>query len=90
MAALREDVALPGPPRAVEDSLRGHWHHATTPVFCVENTLVNALFRLLCRPAVFAPLPGAFFHPFQNGPGNRTSLPDLVRVCHVQWTTLPV
>lgn len=39
-------------------------------MFYVENTLVNALFGLLCWPAVFAPLPGAFFHPFQSGPAD--------------------
>lgn len=40
------------------------------PVFYVENTLINSLFGLLCWPAVFAPLPGAFFHPFQRGPAD--------------------
>ena len=39
-------------------------------VFYVENTLINSLFGLLCWPALFAPLPGAFFHPFQRGPAD--------------------
>jgi hypothetical protein len=34
----------------------------------VENGLINALFGLLCWPAIFAPVPGAFFHDFQRGP----------------------
>lgn len=47
-------------------------HIATTeaPVFYVENALINSLFGLLCWPALFAPLPGAFFHPFQQGPAD--------------------
>jgi tetratricopeptide (TPR) repeat protein len=40
------------------------------PVHYVENTLFNSLFGLLCWQAIFAPLPGAFFHPFQNGPAD--------------------
>ena len=39
-------------------------------MFYVENALVNSLFGLLCWPAIFAPLPGAFFHPFQSGPAD--------------------
>ena len=37
-------------------------------MYYVENSLINSLFGLLCWPAIFAPLPGAFFHPFQRGP----------------------
>jgi hypothetical protein len=79
VAALREDVALaPTEPHgAVEYALRDHWYRADAPVFYVENTLVNALFGLLCWPAVFAPLPGAFFHPFQSGPAD-LGAPDFV------------
>lgn len=43
---------------------------AEAPVFYVENTLITGLFGLLCWPALFAPLPGAFFHPFQRGPAD--------------------
>jgi len=38
------------------------------PVAYVENTLINGLFGLLCWRALFAPMPGAFFHPFHTGP----------------------
>ncbi|MET0280809.1 MAG: VRR-NUC domain-containing protein [Steroidobacteraceae bacterium] len=38
--------------------------------FYVENSLFPALFALLCWDAIFAPLPGAFFHPFQSGPAD--------------------
>ncbi len=36
----------------------------------VENGLINSLFGLLCWEAIFAPLPGSFFHPFQRGPAD--------------------
>ncbi|CAN5347589.1 nuclease Fan1 [soil metagenome] len=42
----------------------------SAPVFYVENTLLNSLFGLLCWEAVFAPVPGAFFHPFHSGPAD--------------------
>jgi tetratricopeptide (TPR) repeat protein len=45
-----------------------HLHTPESPVAYVENTLINGLFGLLCWPAIFAPVPGAFFHPFHNGP----------------------
>ncbi|WP_287984753.1 VRR-NUC domain-containing protein, partial [Diaphorobacter sp.] len=56
VAALRMDVELPAPtpPQSVEHALRARWHCAEAPVFYVENTLVNALFGLLCWPAIFA------------------------------------
>jgi hypothetical protein len=62
---------------AVEYALQAHWHSADAPVFYVENALVNSLFGLLCWPAIFAPLPGAFFHPFQSGPAD-LGAPDFV------------
>ncbi|MDX1458727.1 MAG: VRR-NUC domain-containing protein [Marinobacter sp.] len=45
-----------------------HLGNQATPVAYVENTLINGLFGLLCWRAVFAPVPGAFFHPFHTGP----------------------
>ena len=39
-------------------------------VYYLENALFSSLFGLLCWPAIFAPLPGAFFHPFQSGPAD--------------------
>jgi hypothetical protein len=38
------------------------------PVRYVENTLIKALFGLHFWDAIFAPLSGAFFHPFHLGP----------------------
>lgn len=54
----------------VEELARRHLHRCDAPAHYVENTLVNALFGLLCWDAIFAPLPGAFFHPFQRGPAD--------------------
>jgi len=34
----------------------------------VENGLITALFGLLCWPAIFLAVPGAFFHDFHHGP----------------------
>ncbi len=55
---------------SVELAVAEHLSSAETPVFYVENTLIAGLFGLLCWEAIFAPLPGAFFHPFQRGPAD--------------------
>ncbi|WP_447045302.1 VRR-NUC domain-containing protein [Vreelandella sp. H-I2] len=65
----RWDLVLPGPQgveRAVVEALR----EPQAPVCYVENSLLSGLFGLLCWSAIFAPLPGAFFHPFHNGPAD--------------------
>ena len=79
VAQMRVDVELDAgdEPVAVEYALRDHWHTDAAPVFYVENALVNSVFGLLCWPAIFAPLPGAFFHPFQSGPAD-WGAPDFV------------
>jgi len=66
----RLDLHLPrvDPTLSVEYHVQAHLHDETAPVHYVENSLINSLFGLLCWPAIFAPLPGAFFHPFQRGP----------------------
>ncbi|WP_339532172.1 VRR-NUC domain-containing protein [Pseudomonas mucidolens] len=67
---LRLDLELPFPQplAAVEYCVQTHLNDEAAPVHYVENSLINSLFGLLCWPAIFAPLPGAFFHPFQRGP----------------------
>lgn len=60
----------PGP-GAVEYHVRDHLAHGLADpntVRYVENGLINALFGLLCWPAIFAAVPGAFFHDFQREP----------------------
>ncbi|OLS62834.1 VRR-NUC domain-containing protein [Pseudomonas putida] len=69
-AISRLDLTLPADWSAlgVEQAVLVHFESTDAPVHYVENTLFNSLFGLLCWQAIFAPLPGAFFHPFQSGP----------------------
>ncbi len=53
---------------SVEWALQMHLQNDSAPVFYVENALINSLFGLLCWPAIFAPVPGAFFHAYHYGP----------------------
>lgn len=65
----RLDLCLPrGEQPGVEWAVREHLHTPQTPVFFLENALLNSLFGLLCWEAIFAPLPGAFFHPYHLAP----------------------
>jgi hypothetical protein len=68
----RLDLQLPrtDPTLSVEFYVQSHLAEDSAPVHYVENSLINSLFGLLCWPAIFAPLPGAFFHPFQRGPAD--------------------
>ncbi|WFF43201.1 VRR-NUC domain-containing protein [Salinicola endophyticus] len=76
----RRDTAVPAEPERitltlsrsgwVEGAVAAHLSRDEAPVIYVENTLINALFGLLCWEAIFAPLPGAFFHPFHSGPAD--------------------
>jgi len=73
----RLDLVLPRPDEGefVEEVARQHLESLantseTTSVHYVENSLINSLFGLLCWEAIFSPLPGAFFHPFQAGPAD--------------------
>jgi hypothetical protein len=45
-----------------------------SPVSYVENALIPSLFGLLCWEAIFAPIQGAFFHPFQAAPADLYSV----------------
>ncbi|TWI69896.1 VRR-NUC domain-containing protein [Pseudoduganella lurida] len=72
VAPQRLDLALPPPSGEwwVEGVVRDHLARDEAPVFYVENALINSLFGLLCWDAVFAAIPGAFFHPFHHGPAD--------------------
>ena len=63
-------LAPPNGERWVEGAVRGHLSCESAPVFYVENALANTLFGLLCWRAIFAAIPGAFFHPFHRGPAD--------------------
>lgn len=75
IAEARLDLTLSPVESCVEIAVRDHLHQDTAPVFYVENSLLCNLFGLLCWDAIFAPLPGAFFHPFHSGPADLYS-PD--------------
>ncbi|MGH8809039.1 MAG: VRR-NUC domain-containing protein, partial [Noviherbaspirillum sp.] len=63
---------LPQPeaPYAVEMLAAERLAQDDAPVYYVENTLITSLFGLLCWEAIFAAVPGAFFHPFHTGPAD--------------------
>ncbi len=63
----RIDLLLPRA-ASVELAVAAYLAEPDAPVHYVENTLICGLFGLLCWEAIFAPLPGAFFHPFHAGP----------------------
>jgi VRR-NUC domain/Fanconi anemia-associated nuclease SAP domain len=69
---VRDTLTLSRPPEpfSVESAVRDHLDAPQAPVYYVENALINSLFGLLCWKPVFAPIPGAFFHPFQRGPAD--------------------
>jgi hypothetical protein len=77
----RVDLVLPFPEdgTTVEFAVRDHLSTEEAPAWYVENTLVNSLFGLLCWDAIFLPLPGAFFHPFQQGPADLHSADFVAR-----------
>jgi hypothetical protein len=60
---------IPGCP-GVEHVVRQSLDEPVSPVVYVENALINSLFGLMCWEAIFAPVPGAFFHPFQTAPAD--------------------
>lgn len=74
-AVQRLDLKLPMPLESwwVEGVVRDYLQRDDAPVFYVENALINALFGLLCWPAIFSAIPGAFFHPFHRGPADLLS-----------------
>jgi hypothetical protein len=57
---------------SVEFAVKQHLWQDEAPVYYVENTLITALFGLLCWDAIYQPVPGAFFHPFHVGPADLT------------------
>jgi tetratricopeptide (TPR) repeat protein len=64
------DLILASARCSVEHAVREHLSTPEAPVYYVENALIGSLFGLLCWEAIFAPLPGAFFHPFHWAPAD--------------------
>lgn len=73
-AAERVDWQLERGEYRVEEAALRHLHSPEAPVYYVENTLINALFGLLCWRAIFASVSGAFFHAYQRGPNDLFSV----------------
>lgn len=67
LAEQRLELRLPRAP-CVELAVAAHLSRPDAPVYYVENSLICGLFGLLCWEAIFAPVAGAFFHPFHAGP----------------------
>lgn len=63
-------LAFPSEPCSVEWAVREHLEEPGCAVHYVENGLINSLFGLLCWEAIFAAIPGAFFHPFHSAPAD--------------------
>lgn len=56
------------PAGRVEECAQQYLATPDAPVFYVENALITSLFGLLFWDAIFAPVPGAFFHRFHSAP----------------------
>lgn len=64
-------VTLTLPPSRLSVEYATALHYAKTgKCFYVENTLVTAMFGLAMWDIIFAPIAGAFYHPFQTGPAD--------------------
>jgi len=66
-----ESTVLPKPEQGrVERAVIESLSDTDTQLFHVENRLFTGLFALLFWPALYAPIRGAFFNPFQSGPAD--------------------
>ncbi len=64
-------LVLPKPTEIrVEQAVIDALSNDGTQLFHVENRLFTGLFALLFWPALYAPVRGAFFNPFQSGPAD--------------------
>ncbi|WLD56729.1 VRR-NUC domain-containing protein [Salinispirillum sp. LH 10-3-1] len=72
------ELKAPALCRCVEEDAVQALHTDQSPVYFVENSLINSLLGLLLWPAVFANVPGAFFNPYQAGPADLNQ-PDFQR-----------
>ena len=67
---LQHLVAIKIPNQSVEYTVKEHFHRPETPCYYVENALFPGLFALTFWEAIFAPIEGAFFNPFQRQPAD--------------------
>lgn len=77
-------VTLTLAPTALPVELATALHFARTGnCFYVENSLITAIFGLAMWDIIYAPLPGAFFHPFQTAPADFHERLFSERRCHL-------
>jgi len=55
---------------SVERQVADHLTDQNSQSYYVENNLINGLFGLLFWDVIYAPIPGAFFNPFQSRPAD--------------------
>ena len=68
-APVQQTLSLPFTANyTVEQAVINDYQLQGLAAFHVENGLFTGLFGLLFWPAIYAPVPGAFFHPFQARP----------------------
>ena len=63
-------IVVPRLEGRVELCAVSHYESETVRCFYVENRLFRSLFGLAFWDIIFAPVSGAFFHPFQRGPAD--------------------
>ncbi|OZG74990.1 hypothetical protein BTA51_00890 [Hahella sp. CCB-MM4] len=63
-----QTLVLPNGDMRVEQNVLMHLYLEESPCFYVENWLMNTVFGLTFWDAIFAPVRGAFTHPFQRAP----------------------
>jgi hypothetical protein len=64
-------ITLPATQQPVEIAAAAHFQH-TGQCFYVENTLITGVLGLCIWDIIFAPIKGAFYHPFHNAPADFT------------------
>lgn len=66
----QQELSLPPGAGRVEKAVIEALSNTDWQLYHVENSLFTGVFALLFWPVLFAPVRGAFFHPFQAGPAD--------------------
>lgn len=79
--------------RSVELAVSEHYQsiHPGQQCFYLENSLFNGVLGLLIWDAIFAPVPGAFYNPFQYRPSDfyaHDFLPSRQQILDQVWTSI--
>lgn len=65
-----KEITFSNAPQSVEKAVATFLTETNSPVYYIENRLIPALWGLLYWEAIYAPIKGAFFHPFQAAPAD--------------------